>query len=252
MATPMTASQIIAQLKKWDVKYQTPYAGWATHNRGTRGNGWGPVNGFIWHHTGADGDDRTVLYDGRSDLPGPLCHFAITPDGTVIMIGWGRANHAGLGDSGVLAKVVSEQYTGMLKPTKNDHDGNGQFYGVEIMYAGTHGMSHAQYLAALKLSAAVLDFHKWSHRSVIAHGEWTNTKWDPGYANGKIMDMNAVRNDVHATLFPAPVTVPPPPVKPTPPPVIKPPVSTAKNWDLSTLKVGDSVKMFGHTIKVES
>lgn len=245
MATPMTASQVIAQLKKWGVPYQTPYPGWATHNRGTRGNGWGPVNGFIWHHTGSDGDDRSVLYNGRSDLPGPLCQFSITPEGTVIMVGWGRANHAGLGDSAVLSHVQKEDYSGILHPTKDDHDGNGQFYGVEIMYSGTHGMAHAQYVTALKLSAAILDFHKWTGKSVIAHGEWTHTKWDPGYANGKMMDMNAVRNDVNSTLK-AGATKPPVASNP------KPPTPVAKTWDLSAAKVGDTVKMFGHTFKVES
>lgn len=197
MATPMTASQIKAQLKKWNVPFKE-YREWETHNRGNRGTGWGPVNGFMVHHTGSDSkDQRELLYNGHSSLPGPLCHFGLAQDGTVWLIGWGRANHAGLGDDDVLRAVIAEDY-GDYPPTDNEAntDGNSRFYGVEIWYSGSHGMTTAQYSTLLKLAAAVLDFHGWTKRSVIAHGEWQPGKWDPGYASGKMMDMRAVRNDI--------------------------------------------------------
>ena len=206
MATPMTAAQVVAQLKKWGLKY-VEIPGWSTHNRNTKG-AWGPVNGFIWHHTGADVSDAKdyaagTLYKGLADLPGPLCHFSIGKDGTVYLVGWGRANHAGGGDPAVLQHVINEDYSGQLRPTKgnaNGVDGNAHFYGVEIQYSGSHEMSPAQYAAARRLSAAILDFHGWTERSVIAHGEWSNDKWDPGYAPSKIMAMPGVRADVKATL----------------------------------------------------
>jgi hypothetical protein len=208
----MTASQAVAQLKKWRIKY-VEIPGWATHNRNSKG-AWGGVNGFIWHHTGADVDvddakgyASGTLYRGLADLPGPLCHFSIGKDGTVYLVGWGRANHAGGGDPAVLNHVINEDYSSQLHPTKGNRDGvdgNAHFYGVEIQYSGSHAMAPAQYAAALKLSAAILDFHDWSERSVIAHGEWSSDKWDPGYAPGKIMAMPAVRADVKATLAAGP------------------------------------------------
>lgn len=210
MATPMTSTQAVTQLKKWAIKY-VEIPGWATHNRAGHG-AWGPVNGFIWHHTGADVTDARAyaagtLYNGLSDLPGPLCHFSIGKDGTVYLVGWGRANHAGGGDPAVLQHVINEDYTGQLHPTRgnsNGVDGNAHFYGVEIQYSGGHQMADAQYAAARRLSAAILDFHGWSEKSVIAHGEWSSDKWDPGYAPGKIMAMPAVRADVKATLTAGP------------------------------------------------
>ena len=74
-------------------------------------------------------------------------------------------------------------------------------------------MTASQYTSALKISAAILDAHKWTHKSVIAHGEWSSDKWDPGYASGKMMDMNAVRNDIADMLKkgPAGATAPTPP-----------------------------------------
>jgi len=206
MATPMTATQVVAQLKKWGLEY-VEIPGWATHNREGHG-AWGPVNGFIWHHTGADVSDAKAyaggtLYNGISGLPGPLCHFSIGLDGTVYLVGWGRANHAGGGDPAVLQHVINEDYSGQLHPTRgnaNGVDGNAHFYGVEIQYSGSHQMAAAQYAAARRLSAAILDFHGWSEKSVIAHGEWSSDKWDPGYAPGKIMAMPAVRADVASTL----------------------------------------------------
>jgi hypothetical protein len=210
MATPMTAAQVVAQLKKWGLRY-VEIPGWATHNRNSKGE-WGPVNGFIWHHTGADVKDgrayaASTLYNGITGLPGPLCHFSIGTDGTVYLVGWGRTNHAGGGDPAVLAHVQAEDYTGQLHPTRGNADGvdgNAHFYGVEIQYSGSHEMSPAQYAAARKLSAAILDFHGWSERSVIGHGEWSSDKWDPGYAPNKIMAMPAVRADVASTLSAGP------------------------------------------------
>ncbi|QIQ62907.1 lysin A, N-acetylmuramoyl-L-alanine amidase domain [Streptomyces phage Moab] len=229
MATPMTSSQIVAQLKKWGITYKEVKS-WESHNRNAKG-AWGGMNGFIWHHTGADvaaGKAAeyagSTLYDGLSTLPGPLCHFGLAPDGTVYLVGWGRANHAGGGDPAVLNHVINEDYAGQLKPTKgnlNGVDGNAHFYGVEIMYSGSHKMTDAQYNAALKLSAAILDFHGWTEKSVIGHGEWSNDKWDPGYASGKIMNMVDVRVDVLKTLKAGPKgstpTTPTTPSKPTTP-----------------------------------
>lgn len=223
MATPMTATQVVAQLKKWQIKF-VEIPGWATHNRNAKG-AWGPVNGFIWHHTGADVTDAktyaaSTLYKGLADLPGPLCQFSIGKDGTVYLVGWGRANHAGGGDPAVLAHVQAEDYTGQLKPTRgnsNGVDGNSHFYGVEIQYSGSHRMADAQYAAARRLSAAILDFHGWTERSVIGHGEWSSDKWDPGYAPGKIMSMPTVRTDVKATLAAGPKPAPAPTPTPTTP-----------------------------------
>lgn len=201
MATPMTASQIKSQLNKWDIKYEG-YKDWSTHNRNHKGD-WGPVNGFMVHHTGSDStDQRSLLYNGTSSLPGPLCQFGIDQKGKVHLVGWGRANHAGSGDPDVLNAVINEDY-GDNPPTDNESsvDGNARFYGVEIWYSGSHKMSDAQYATLRKLAAAVCDFHGWSEKSVIAHAEWGSPgKWDPGYASGKTYDMSNMRADIKTTL----------------------------------------------------
>lgn len=212
MATPMSASQILVQLKKWGIKYKEVKS-WEAHNRAGHG-AWGPVNGFVWHHTGADVSDCTgyaagTLYNGRSDLPGPLCHFGIGKDGTVYLIGWGRTNHAGSGDPDVLSAVVNESY-GARPPMPNEAtvDFNAHFYGVEIMYSGSHAMSAAQYEAALTLSAAICDFHGWSEKSIIGHGETGSPgKWDPGDRPGYMMNMSNPRADLAALLKRGPDSV---------------------------------------------
>jgi LysM repeat protein len=229
MAKPMTSAQIVAQLKKWGIKY-AEYKSWETHNRtAATGKTFGEVNGFMVHHTGTDNaDQRELLYGGVSGLPGPLCHFGLAQDGTVHLIGWGYANHAGNGDPDVLAAVTAENY-GAYPPADNESsvDGNKRFYGVEIWYSGSHAMTAAQYATLRKLASAVCDFHKWSEKSVIGHGEWGSPgKWDPGISSGKMMDMAKVRADIKTTLVAGakPVVVAPkPPVvtppKPTPVPV---------------------------------
>ena len=55
----------------------------------------------IFHHTAgaATGDlpSRRILIEGRSDLPGPLCHVGLARSGKVHVIAAGKANHAGRG-----------------------------------------------------------------------------------------------------------------------------------------------------------
>lgn len=204
MATPMTAVQWVDLLEKWDVNYGYYSKNWSTHNRGQRGDGWGKsVNGVIVHHTGSDVQTGmpAQLWDGYADLPGPLCHGGIDAKGKLWLTGWGRCNHAGGGDPDVLAKVISENYTGTLKPkftnaSVNAVDGNARFYGFEVMYSGSHAMSPQQMETSTKIAAAICTFHKWSMRSVIGHGEWQLGKWDPGISNNKMTDMNAYRNAV--------------------------------------------------------
>lgn len=193
----MTADQIISQLMKWNVPFQTTND-WKTRNRNHKGP-WGPVNGFMWHHTGSDSkDQRELLIKGTSDLPGPLCHFGIAQDGIVWLIGWGRTNHAGKGDDDVLDAVIKE----VDAPVDNEAntDGNTHFYGAEFWYSGSHPMTAAQYTSGIKLSCAVLDFHNWNENSVIGHGEWQPGKWDPGMKPGAIMNMDGVRAGIKTAL----------------------------------------------------
>lgn len=243
----MTPTQIVAQLKKWGIKY-SEYKSWETHNRNSKG-AWGPVNGFMVHHTGTDNaDQRALLYDGVSGLPGPLCHFGLAQDGTVHLIGWGRANHAGSGDPDVLAAVMSENY-GANPPADNQStvDGNARFYGVEIWYSGSHAMTAAQYATLRKLAAAICDFHKWSEKSVIGHGEWGSPgKWDPGISSGKMMDMAKVRTDIKTTIVAGakPVVVAPKP------PVVTPPKPTTPTAGTHVVVIGDTLYSIATKYKV--
>lgn len=198
----MTPDQIIAQMKKWGVPFKE-YKSWRTHNRNHKGP-WGPVNGFMWHHTGSDDDDqRELLYNGHSELPGPLSQFGIAQDGIVWLIGWGRCNHAGLGDDDVLDAVINE--TAAPVDDEANTDGNRHFYGAEFWYSGNHPMTSAQYNSGIKLSCAILDFHDWDEESVIGHGEWQPGKWDPGMKSGTLMNMDLVRSVIDTTLAKGPI-----------------------------------------------
>lgn len=198
MAPPMTAKQFIAQLKKWGVNYQE-YGDWDQHNRNHKGP-WGPVHGVMWHHTGSNAkDQRALLAAGYRELPGPLSQCGISQTGVCHLIGWGRCNHAGLGDPDVLKAIIRED-----KKLPNDNeatvDGNRHFYGWEFWYSGSKAMAEEQYQTGILVTCAVLDFHNWDENSVLGHGQWQPGKWDPGYASGKMMDMYAVRKDVAAQL----------------------------------------------------
>lgn len=238
-SAPLTTTQVRAALRKFGCKVRY-IDGWETRNRGQRGNGFGPVYGFMVHHTGDDAPDsadRNVIVNGRSDLPGPLAQFGLNDDGTVDVIGHGRANHAGLGDSDVLAAVRDESYgTYPPKPNERDFDGNGRFYGVETYYSGGH--APAQYAAMVNLAAAICDAHGWTAKSVIGHKEWTASKWDPG-----AVDMARFRSDVAARIRAVNGTTPTPTPAPTPAPT--------PTWEDTEMLTPDAIKQLRAVVREE-
>ena len=185
MATPMTAGQFLGLLQQWKVPYKE-VPGWPTRNRTNpaEGHNWGPVHGVLLHHTGDDAPDTAdtkVLTQGRPDLPGPLCHWGMDDDGHAVLIGWGRANHAGRGAANVLDALLADRP--VPRPGPDSVDGNARLYGQETMYSGRKRMTPAAYLSTVTIFAAICTWHGWSAESCIGHKEWTSRKIDPGSLN---------------------------------------------------------------------
>jgi len=196
MSRPLTASQYAAAMKKWDVPhvFRSGYA-----NRGRPGSF--TPRGIMIHHTASSSQSDSYLdflfRNGRSDLPAPLCHAATSANGNVYTGALGRANHAGRGSLGVFNKVKGDKasMSWTEKPGPDVVDGNANFYGNEVMYAGTKPMSDVQYRAVVRWCAAVCDAHGWTAGSIIGHKEWTKRKVDPGQTS-----MAKLRRDVQALL----------------------------------------------------
>ena len=208
MANPLSADALVSALRAEGVTV-VEHPGWRTHNRAGHGP-WGPVHGVVIHHTVTSGTDGSVAlcWNGRSDLPGPLCHGVIAKDGSVHLVGNGRANHAGLGDGKVLAAVVAERP--LPPPRTNDTDGNPSFYGFECvnMGDGKDPWPDAQLDAIERVSAAICRAHGWHAPSVIGHKEWTDLKDDP---RGFSMDTMRTRIATRLGHTPGAPTTPPPP-----------------------------------------
>ncbi|MDQ0989305.1 peptidoglycan-binding protein [Streptomyces sp. V3I7] len=179
MAQPMSASKLVEILRAEGVTVHE-VRDWRHHNRNTKGP-WGPINGVMIHHTVTSGTAASVdiCYDDYSGLPGPLCHGVIDKKGHVHLVGNGRANHAGLGDSDVLRAVVDE--SGLPHDNEADTDGNRHFYGFECINLGDgkDPWPEAQKEAIEKVAAAICRHYGWSERSVIGHKEWQPGKQDP-------------------------------------------------------------------------
>jgi len=183
MAPPMSAAAFLTALEGEGL-IVVQVGDWRDHNRNHKGP-WGPVHGVMIHHTVTKGSARTVdiCRKGYASLPGPLCHGVITKDGRVHLVGYGRANHAGLGDDDVLRAVIAEQ---QRLPADNElnTDGNRHFYGFECenLGDGEDPWPAAQLEAIERAAAAVCRHHGWNERSVIGHKEWQPGKVDPrGY-----------------------------------------------------------------------
>ena len=132
--------------------------------------------GVLMHHTGATAStsnpfpSKSTLINGRSDLPGPLCHVGVGYDGVCHVIAAGRANHGG--DCRGSGPIPSG-------------DANAMLIGVEIDYNGTQPISAAQKDAATRVAAACIKRFKRNSDYVRIHAETSTTgKWDTGGVSG--------------------------------------------------------------------
>jgi hypothetical protein len=214
MATPMSGATLAKVLRAAGLKV-VEVPGWKNNNRNHKGP-WGPAHGVMLHHTVTRGatqkdTDNTVklCFSGHSSLPGPLCHGVIAKDGTVYLVGNGRANHAGLGDDDVLRAVIAEEPL----PADNEAntDGNRHFYGFECINLGDgkDPWPLAQIEASFKASAAICKHHGWGERSVIGHLEWQPGKIDPRGPGWPGMDTARARIGTQLGPAPKPPTTPP-------------------------------------------
>ena len=217
MAKPMTEAQWKRQMQKFAVNAKY-LSGWASRGRpaSTAGGAFRPI-GVMIHHTGSS--NQTSAYvdwlfkTGRpaEGIPAPLAQAMPMDDGRFILGAAGKANHAGIGSQAILTKVGNETISVSKEetPGASTVNGNPFFYGFECAFSGSNPMSKKQYEAAVRAAAAICDFHGWTARSIIGHGEWTKAKWDPGKT-----DMAKFRRDVAAVL--AGEKPKPDPLKPDP------------------------------------
>lgn len=204
MATPMSASQFVAALKREGVRVSERYSGWRTHNRNHRGS-FSNINGVVIHHT-AGRNSASLCYNGTSALPGPLCHTHLAKDGTATMMSSGRANHAGSFPANAFNAMLNESKTHPRPSGAETVDANARTYGIEIENLG-NGRDYyptKQYDAAVRWAAAICRHYGWTAQSVIGHKEGTTRKIDPkgpvGSSTGKAFDMNRFRADVQKRL----------------------------------------------------
>ncbi|WPP30050.1 N-acetylmuramoyl-L-alanine amidase [Streptomyces sp. CL7] len=212
MAPPMSANSFLTALLREGLDV-VQVGDWRDHNRNAKGP-WGPVHGVMIHHTVTKGSARTVgiCRTGYVGLPGPLCHGVITKDGRVHLVGYGRANHAGLGDDDVLRAVIAEQKF----PADNEAntDGNRHFYGFECenLGDGEDPWPEVQLEAIERAAAAVCRYHGWNEQSVLGHLEWQPGKVDPrGFTMASMRARIAGRLDTGTPEKPRPL---PPPKRP--------------------------------------
>jgi len=154
-------------------------AGWKT-----RGSDSFNPKGSVNHHTAGarfgNAPSLNVCINGRSDLPGPLCHVMMARDNTCYVIASGRANHAGPGG-----------WKGLT--------GNSSVYGLEWENVGTSAepIRPDQYLAMVQVHAAFLEGTTKNASLTCNHREWAPLRKIDAYGvNGE-----RLRQDVAKALL---------------------------------------------------
>ena len=145
------------------------------------------VKGVLWHHTAGarsgNNPSRAILINGRPGLSGPLCHINFMRDGTVEVVGAGKANHAG---KGIVRGVPRNA-------------GNTRLIGIEMESAGTRpwDWTAAQLREMPKLGAALSDIYGLGTSEHWGHKEYSSTgKIDPAGLPG---GMAGLRSRIAAT-----------------------------------------------------
>lgn len=210
----ISAAQFKAALDKWGVNYveHSRYdrclkrtVSWAEHEarrgRDCARRGW-DARGVAIHHSGGP-TSWEFVWDGRSDVPGPLYTAIIYPDGVAHLTGFRITNNVGRCDATVRNRAVAGKMPttgGNVTPGADDYyAANSEFYGIS--YRGT-APNAAQRRTALLMTCAICDAHgdTWDGGSVAGHKELTLRKPDPEGEN-----MSDFRADVNATLKKGPV-----------------------------------------------
>lgn len=125
----------------------------------TRGSSTFTPRGLVDHHTAGPRNGNApslgICTNGRSDLPGPLCHVLVGRDNTCYVVAAGRANHAGTGG-----------WKGL--------SGNSSVYGVERENVGTitEPWRPDQTETACRVAAALIRGRAGADM-VCAHREWS-------------------------------------------------------------------------------
>jgi hypothetical protein len=145
---------------------------WQNRGRPASVGSFDPRGPATIHHTGATssasnpGPTLRTLIAGRSDLPGPLCHYSVRADGAVVIVAAGRANHAGgIGKTGVVGMPFGA-------------DGNVLALGNEVDTNGTQTLPKAQREAIALTTAVVLKHfdrgaeYAHRHQDISATGKW--------------------------------------------------------------------------------
>lgn len=194
MATPLTAARFELLARAAGIPL-VGTDGWQTRNRGQRGDGWGRpdkgVHGVMIHHTVTRELEATIrlVIKGQSDaVPGPLYAGVVDELGRCHMTGWGRCNHAGLGDDDVLRAVIREDAR-LPAPNELNTDGNARFYGFAGINLGdgVDPWSKPQLETLARVAALICRHHGWTQRSVIGHKDWQRGKIDPHGPQGYLM-----------------------------------------------------------------
>jgi hypothetical protein len=187
----MSAEELLEALRRWRVdvvKVRRKDVTWREHHRPRSTGAFGTMHGILNHHTGPFSSVKgmvAMLWEGRSDLPGPLCHVSTAPDGRLFLIGWnGRTNHAGLGARNVDEALVDESKP--PQPGKDAVDGNAVLYGNEVMHPGNdRPFPDPQIETMVRFNAAVCEHHGWTANSALMHREWTARKPDMSWLGAK-------------------------------------------------------------------
>lgn len=199
--TRVLAGTLVEAIKDFGVEFRPYRSDWAVQ---TTAGGWDPV-GVAHHHTAGRGvlshgeggkigpsqeSMLELLRVGRSDLDGPLCHFAPVYVGrgklVVYGIGMGNTNHAGYIGRDVAAALRRGMFDGSVRGSESV-DGNSMLYGLEYLHPGDATPWPDELLeAGHRTAAAICDAHGWDRDhwagSNAEHRELTARKVDRSWS----------------------------------------------------------------------
>jgi hypothetical protein len=243
MSQAMTVPELLAQLKRWHVDASEAVVGGKRARDHYRPGAYGNMHGLIYHHTGpfsTAAGMASMIWHGRSDLPGPLAHATAEPNGHVIVTAGGRANHAGMGAPNVRDALLADRPA--PAPGADAVDGNAILYGLEIMSTGARNSVYpdTQVEASVRFGAAIFEHHGWKGTSAIRHAGWTTRKVDTAgsSAHGDELTQDFWQREVDRALAEGPDAYSyPKGVTPPAPPNPEDPVTPAQLNDLAELVV---------------
>lgn len=191
MSTTDEFRAIVARLRSWKIDVVEHSGCYGRSN----GSGWThgrPVGHTNHHYVCSMNPEQSYIDSLVANLAaGAVVNWFADVNGRAYLLGTGPMNHAGTGNSSVLARTMDDLPNYSVAGSAGDMSGNQAYSGTECQHPGD-STPWPESLLRVMFAINAAEFLEWSYTAnrAINHYAWTNRKIDTSWLGGVASDQN--------------------------------------------------------------